>query len=501
MSTMVSPGLAPARGWRQDARAVTSLRLPRPSADKVDRVRTRLARELGDSKVLADAASLEAHAGDESDQEPILPDVVVRAESADDVAIALRIAAELEVPITPRAAGSGKSGGAVPIAGGIVLATLAMNRIVDIDRAEHVVVVEPGVVLGDLHRAVEAEGLFYPPDANSLSWCAIGGNIAENAAGPRALKYGATRDWLLGLDAALIGGERTFVGRRTRKGVTGYDVAALLCGSEGTLAVTTRAVLRLVPRPERVVTMMATFADVHAAGRAVTAALGCGIVPRCIELLDARTLGAVRARGVAVEERARAMLITEVDGGEDEAMEHAGRVGSRFDDAGALSVLVAQDASQRDRLWEARRQLSPATRAMARHKISEDVVVPRTKVPDLLDEVDRIAEVIGVSMLTYGHAGDGNLHVNFLWDDPALAPRVQDGLDRLFRAVLALGGTLTGEHGVGTSKAPWLRLEQGDLLVDLQRRLKDVFDPKGLLNPGKIFGAPGAGGSGGHRAC
>jgi glycolate oxidase len=480
---------------------VTSIRLPRLSPDRVDRVRARLARELGDSKVVADAASLEANAGDESDQEPILPDVVVRAENAEDVAAALRVAAELEVPITPRAAGSGKSGGAVPVAGGIVLATIGMNRIVDIDRAEHVVVVEPGVVLGDLHRAVEAEGLFYPPDANSLAWCAIGGNVGENAAGPRALKYGATRDWLLGLDVALVGGEATFVGRRTKKGVTGYDVAALLCGSEGTLAVTTRVVLRLIPKPERVVTMMATFADVHAAGRAVMAALGSGIVPRCIELLDARTLDAVRARGVAVDEGARAMLITEVDGGEDDAMESAGRVGSRFDDAGALAVLVAQDASQRDRLWEARRQLSPATRAMARHKISEDVVVPRTKVPALLDEVDRISEAIGVSMLTYGHAGDGNLHVNFLWDDDDHEPRVEAGLDRLFRAVLTLGGTLSGEHGVGTSKAPWLRLEQGDLLVDLQRRLKAVFDPKGLLNPGKIFDESARSGTKGHRAC
>jgi len=195
---------------------VTSLTLPRPSAELVDRVRARLVRELGDSRVLADSASLEAHAGDESDQEAVLPDVVVRAESAADVATALRVAFDLEVPITPRGGGSGKSGGAVPVAGGIVLATIGMDRIVDIDRAEHVVIVEPGVVLGDLHRAVEAEGLFYPPDANSLSWCAIGGNVAENAAGPRALKYGATRDRLLGLDVALVGGAQTFVGRRTK---------------------------------------------------------------------------------------------------------------------------------------------------------------------------------------------------------------------------------------------------------------------------------------------
>ena len=474
---------------------VPSIQLPRLGPTAIDHLRARLVRELGDSKVQGDAASLEAHAGDESDQEPVLPDVVVRAECADDVAAVLRVADELGAPVTPRAAGSGKSGGCVPVAGGIVLATIGMSRILDLDRDEQTVTVEPGVVLGDLHRAVEAEGLFYPPDANSLSWCALGGNLAENAAGPRALKYGPTRDWVLGMDVALMGGTRTFVGRRTRKGVTGYDVASLLVGSEGTLAVTTRAVLRLVERPEHVTTLMALFPEVHVAGRAVLAALKAGASPRCLELLDARTLGAVRARGVAVDERAGAMLIAETDGTEEAAFAAAERLGASFADAGAIEVLVAQDESQRQRLWEGRRQLSPATRAMARHKISEDVVVPRTRIADLLEEVDRIAEATGVSMLTYGHAGDGNLHVNFLWDDDDGAPRVHDGLDRLFRAVVGMNGTLTGEHGVGTSKAPWLRHEQGDALVALQRRLQDVFDPQGLLNPGKIF--TGAG----HHAC
>jgi glycolate oxidase len=487
--------VAPAARRGQDAPAVPSLHLPRLAPPAVDGLRAALVRALGDSRVVTDRDVLEAHGGDESDQEPVLPDVVVRAESAEDVATTLRVAAELGAPVTPRAAGSGKSGGCVPVAGGIALATLGMSRILDLDRAEQTVTVEPGVILGELHRAVEAEGLFYAPDANSLAWCALGGNLAENAAGPRAMKYGPTRDWVLGMDVALMGGARTFVGRRTRKGVTGYDVTSLLVGSEGTLAVTTRAVLRLVPRPEHVTTMMALFADVHAAGSAVVAAVSSGAGLRCLELLDARTLGAVRARGVNVDPRAGAMLIAETDGTEASAFAAAEEVGARFVDAGALDVLVAQDEAQRGRLWEARRQLSPATRAMARHKISEDVVVPRTGLVTLLEEVDRIAEATGVSMLTYGHAGDGNLHVNFLWDDEDQAPRVHDGLDRLFRAVIGAGGTLTGEHGVGTSKTPWLALEQGELVVDLQRRLKAVFDPQGLLNPGKIFAA------GGHRAC
>jgi glycolate oxidase len=468
---------------------------PRPPAAAVDKVRRLLDRALGPSKLLTSPDACLRYASDESDQDPVPPDAVVLASSTDDVQKALAAASEAEVPIVARGGGSGKSGGAVPVAGGVVIATLGMNRIKEIDRAEQVAVVEPGVVLADLHAAVEAEGLFYPPDPNSLKTCAIGGNIAENAGGPRVFKYGPTRDYVLGLEVLLADGTRLRTGKRTVKGVTGYDVTALLVGSEGTLAVTAEATLRLVPKPPGVVTLLGLFEGVADAGRAVAAIVEAGLVPRCLELLDASTLAAVRARGVGVDARAGAMLLIEVDGDPrtcEAAMEHVGGVcaGAR-----AIDVLAAQDPAQRDRLWEARRQLSPATRAMARHKISEDVVVPRPRVVDLLAEVDAIAEATGVRMLTYGHAGDGNLHVNFLWDDPDALPRVQAGLDRLFRSVIAMRGTLTGEHGIGTSKAEYLPLEQSDALIALQRRLKAAFDPKGLLNPHKIFPRRG------HGAC
>jgi glycolate oxidase len=427
-----------------------------------------------------------AYAGDESDQEPVVPDAVALCASADDVAAALAAAREAEVPVVPRAAGSGKSGGAVPVAGGIVLATQGMASIKEIDRRERVAVVEPGVILADLHAAVEAEGLFYPPDPNSLKMCAIGGNIAENAGGPRAFKYGVTREYVLGLEVLLMDGTRLRTGRRTTKGVT---------GSEGTLAVTAEATLRLVPRPPAVATLLALFAGVGGAGAAVAAIIAAGLVPRCIEILDAGTLQAVRDRGLPVDPRAGAMLILEVDGEPAACELEMERVGGVCAEAGALDVLAAQDPAQRDRLWEARRQMSPATRAMARYKISEDVVVPRTRMVDLLVEIDRIHERTGVRLLTYGHAGDGNLHVNFLWNDPADAPRVEEGLGQLFRAVLSMRGTLSGEHGIGTSKADYLPLEQSPELIALQRRLKAAFDPLGLLNPHKIFPRRG------HGAC
>ncbi|MFO0551829.1 MAG: FAD-linked oxidase C-terminal domain-containing protein [Polyangiaceae bacterium] len=469
----------------------------RLDARAVDVVRARLDRALGTSKILTDEGALLGFASDESENEPIMPDVVVRAENAADCAKVLEIASELAVPVTPRAGGSGKSGGCIPAAGGIVLATLGLNGIKEIDRRELLAVVEPGVILGELHAAVEAEGLFYPPDANSLESCALGGNVAENAAGPRAFKYGSTRDYVLGLEVLTIGGAPLRVGRRTKKGVTGYDLAGLLVGSEGTLALTTEITVRLVPKPEHIVTLMALFADVHAAGRAVAEILAARVVPRCIELLDRATLEAVRARGLALDPTAQAMLVIEVDGAEPTTMLEAERVGEAADRAGAISVLVAQDEAQRDRLWAARRALSRTTRAMAKYKVSEDVVVPRSRIGALLDEIDRIRAETGIMMLSYGHAGDGNLHVNFLWNDPSEQPAVERGLGMLFRAVVAERGTLTGEHGVGLSKRDYLPIEQSSAVIDLQRQLKAVFDPHDLLNPGKIFPRPG----GGHASC
>ena len=469
--------------------------VPRPTSAAREKARRLLDRALGPSKVVTGEDAVRAFAHDESEAEGLAPDAVVLAESADDILAALRVAREAEVPLTPRSAGTGRTGGAVPVAGGIVLSTFGMKSIKDIDRRDGVAVVEPGVVLADLHAAVEAEGWFYPPDPNSLADCCLGGNVAENAGGPRAFKYGVTRDWVLGVEAFLVGGERLQTGRRTTKGVTGYDVAALLVGSEGTLAVFGDITLQLTPKPSHLLTTMVLFSDVGAAGRAVETAVSGGSVPRCIELLDGPTLEAMRQAGNAIDARAGAMLIVEFDGHEAANESDAERFAEAATGAGALEVLVAQDAAQRDRLWSARRQMSRAVRKLTKKKLSEDVVVPRHAISALLEHVARTGERERVRHLTYGHAGDGNLHVNFLWDEDDEVPAVSRAIESLFREVIRLGGTLSGEHGIGVLKAPYLPLEQSAELIALQERLKRVFDPQGLLNPGKIFPA------GTHRAC
>ena len=465
-----------------------------PSRSSIERALVELERRLGASRVRTSAEACATFASDDSDVAGRPPDAVVVAESAADVATTLAVASEFDVPVTPRAGGTGRTGGAVPVAGGIVLATHALARIKEIDRANLVAVVEPGVVTGELHAAVEREGLFYAPDPNSLESCMIGGNLAENAGGPRAFKYGVTRDWVLGLEVCLVGGRTLRTGRRTVKGVTGYDVTALLVGSEGTLGVFTEATLRLAPKPPAVATALALFRDVRAAAGAVGAIVAAGLVPRCLEMLDAATLAAVRAAGVAVDLRAGAMLLVEVDGESAEsALMRVGEIASEC--PGSVDVVVAQDAAQRDRLWAARRMLSKATRKLARHKLSEDVVVPRTRIVELLARTDEIGQQTAVRHLTYGHAGDGNLHVNFLWDDDSERPSVDRAIGMLMRTTVDLGGTLSGEHGIGVSKARYLPFEQSEGLIALQRQIKQVFDPQGLLNPGKIFPAVS------HPAC
>jgi glycolate oxidase len=465
-----------------------------PSRESVDRARILLERRLGPSKVLTGEAACAPYARDDSDVEGVVPGAVVLAASAADVVAVLVVADACDVPVTPRAGGTGRTGGAVPAAGGIVLATHALAKVKEIDRKDLVAVVEPGVVTGVLHAAVESEGLFYAPDPNSLESCMIGGNLAENAGGPRVFKYGATRDWVLGLEAHLMGGRTVRTGKRTVKGVTGYDVTSLLVGSEGTLAVFTEATLRLVPKPPAVATALALFTDVRAAAAAVSAIVGAGIVPRCLEMLDAATLDAVRAASVAVDPRAGGMLLVEVDGeGSEATLMRVGEVATAS--PGCIDVVAAQDAGQRDRLWAARRMLSKATRKLAKHKLSEDVVVPRSRIADLLTKADDIGHATGVRHLVYGHAGDGNLHVNFLWNDDAERPAVDRAIAMLMKATVDLGGTLSGEHGIGVSKAEYLPLEQSETLIALQKDVKRAFDPKGLLNPGKIFPTVG------HRAC
>lgn len=464
----------------------------RPSTTELATARKRLVEALGEARVISDPDLLAPYARDASHAGEYLPDLVVRAETREDVESVFAVASEHRIPVTPRGLGSGKSGGALAIHGGIVLSLERMNSIREISREDMLAVVQPGVITQDLMNAVEGEGLFYPPDPNSLNMCSIGGNVACNAGGPRALKYGATRAYVLGVEVVLPTGQVLRLGRRTIKGVTGYDLAGLIVGSEGTLGVITEITCRLIPRPKAVETALVSFPDLATASRAITGVLGDGIVPRTLELLDRNALDAVRAKTPGrFPENAGALIILESDGpSRERAFEELERAAGVCLDQGALDVLVAQDEAQRGRIWEPRRILSVTLAESAPKKMSEDIVVPRSQIPEMLSRVTEIGERHRVRVATYGHAGDGNLHVNVLYDESSEA-HAQAAIRDVMEATIALSGTISGEHGVGLTKRDFIALEQPSPLIALQRSLKAVFDPHGILNPGKVFPSRG----------
>ncbi len=453
-----------------------------------DRALLELDRAVPSGALLRDRELLETCSRDESETPGVLPDAVIRVQSTEQVSRVMKVAHAHRIPVTPRAAGTGRSGGAIPVEGGLVLAFDQMNTIKGVESEDLIAVAEPGAILGDIHRAAEAETLFYPPDPNSWTMCTIGGNIAENAGGPRAFKYGVTREYVLGVQAVMADGTILQLGRRTLKGVTGYDLTSLIVGSEGTLALVTEATLQVIPLPQTVVTVMALFRDEECVRGALKATTQRGIVPRCAELLDAETLAVVRKTvATTLSPDARAMILFELDGAEHEVMAQLERMGEALDGAGAMEVLVADDPVDREKLWEARRSLSYAMRRQAKYKLAEDIVVPRTRIADLLRWLPELPVDPSLRAAAYGHVGDGNIHVNLLWDDDAQVPLVGQTVERLFQKVIAFGGTLTGEHGVGTTKLPYLAMEQSPEVIALQRRIKKTFDPLGILNPGKIF--------------
>ncbi len=450
-----------------------------------ERVTEELVACLGERSVLTDPAQVLLYSYDATGQE-FLPWVVVFPESTHQVSAVMGIAFEQGVPVVPRGAGSGFTGGSLPVEGGIVLSTERMNRILEIDRDNLTAWVEPGVVTGQFQRRVEEAGLFYPPDPASLAFCTLGGNVAENAGGPRAVKYGVTRDYVLGLEAVLSNGDLITTGRKVVKDVVGYNLTGLLVGSEGTLAVITRILLRLLPLPLGRSTLLASFGSRRQAGETVSEILARGVIPSTLEFIDRSALDAVAEHAqVEVEQEVEAVLLIETDGAS--ANEEA-ELCRQVVESHRGSCRVADGDDQREHLWRARRAISPSLIHIAPTKVNEDVVVPRSLLAEALEEISRIEERHNLPIICFGHAGDGNIHVNIMTDknDDDAWKRAQKAVDEVFELVVGLGGSISGEHGVGTTKARYVGMQLSEQVLELQRGIKRVFDPKGILNPGKM---------------
>lgn len=439
--------------------------------------------------LITDEDAMAEYASDATKLE-FMPDAVVFPGNTDEISRILRLATKMGFPVVPRGAGSGMSGGALAVNGGLVMAMSRLDRILTIDQENLIAKVEPGVITADLQEAVEKVELFYPPDPASLNISTIGGNVAECAGGLRAVKYGVTRDYVLGLTVVIPTGEIINTGVETMKGVAGYDVTRLLIGSEGTLAVIAGITLRLVPRPSARKTMAALFPDILSAVNTVVSIIKNKIVPTILEFMDRLCLDCVREEmGLSIPRGAGAMLLIEVDGDELLVEKDAQSIREVCGRGGALKFEAAAGAKEADRLWEARRNVSPSLYKLRPHKINEDVVVPRSRLAELAAYLDELGEKHGLPIAAFGHAGDGNIHVNIMFDKEN--PREEENagilIQALFRKVIRMGGTITGEHGIGITKAPYLGLEISQAGLQLMSRIKTAFDPKGILNPGKIF--------------
>ena len=445
---------------------------------------------LGDI-VCTDEETRRAHAGDKW-HASALPEVVVLPRCTEEVAATLRFAHAHAVPVTARGAGVGYVGGCVPVRGGIVLSTARMNRIAEINPADGVAVVEPGVLTADLQNACTELGWFYPPDPASRKESSIGGNIATNAGGPRCLKYGVTRAYVLGLEVVLADGRILRCGGRTHKNKQGFDLVGLFCGSEGMLGIITRATLRLIPAPPARAALRASFPQFALCAAAVQNVLQGGHLPCAMEITDAYTLAAARhyLGPSALPADAKGHIIIELDGQADAVRTEQQAIAAILRDTGATEIITADTEDDVEAIWQLRREFSYSLKATGLTKLNEDIVIPRSALVELVEFCEGMQQETGIPVACFGHSGDGNIHTNIMVLKDAEGKDIREPADelvkRLFAWVIARGGSITGEHGIGLAKAPWFSDAVGEVAFALHRELKQTLDPKGILNPGKM---------------
>ena len=452
---------------------------------------SRLRDLLGDEVIADDPETLAAHSGDKWFAAST-PEVVVFARSTSDVSSVLKFASRGKIPVTARGAGFGYVGGCVPMQRGIVLSLSRLNRIKEISVADAVAVVGPGVLTAELKSAARAQKLFYPPDPASMKDCTIGGNVATNAGGPRCLKYGVTRNYVMGLEVVLANGDVLRTGGRVHKNKTGFDLIGLFVGSEGMLGIVTEITLRLLPLPPDRATLSAAFATMSEAAGAVQQIFARGFLPSSLEIADNFTLEAARKdMGTAIVPPGSAHLLVDLDGQPDSVRSEAEAMGRLLNERKPNALEIAHGEEDCERLWALRRAFSNSLRATGLTKLNQDVVVPRSRIVDLVEFAERLQAKHGFPIACFGHAGDGNVHVNIMADrynrDARVRERVERASDELFAQVLAWGGVITGEHGIGLAKKRWWPEATSDVARDLHRKLKSVLDPLGILNPGKFL--------------
>ena len=444
---------------------------------------------VGDENVLVDPDKVEPYGAD-AVKEKFPPEAVVFPETAEQISAILKLANEKLFPVTARGGGVGYTGGAVPIDGGIVIGTDRMNKIIEIDVDNLFVRCQPGITTYDLQQAVAKLGLLFPPDPASYKESYIGGNIAENAGGMRTPKYGVTKHSVLGLEVVTATGEIIYTGGKTVKNVVGFDLTGLICGSEGMLGIITEATLRLLPMPEATSTVRASFKTMEEACKVLTKFTPEGLLPMAMEVVDRNCIGAIEenfAFGLSPE--AGAILIVAVDGSSEEVARTSVMIERILGENGGFDILRSKSKEEEDMLWDVRRAISPSLMKYGTLKINEDVVVPRSKVPELVARVEEIAKRHGIFVANFGHAGDGNIHVNFICDrdNPEEIARARECVKETFALSVELGGSISGEHGIGYVKAAYLDMAIDPNTLAVMKSIKNVFDPNGILNPGKMF--------------